>query len=73
MHLLGHLTPAISAKMKDTEASRRASTCRVIAPALSSFYADRRDGAALVLGYAAMNEDSIVSATARLGQALVAA
>ena len=56
--------------MNDAEASRRASKRNVIAPALSSFYADRRDGAALVLGYAAVDKDAIVSATARLAQAL---
>jgi GntR family transcriptional regulator / MocR family aminotransferase len=70
LHLLGRLAPPVARRMNDAEASRRASKRNVIAPALSSFYADRRDGAALVLGYAAVDKDAIVSAAARLAQAL---
>ncbi len=70
LHLLGHLAPPVARRMDDAEASRRASKRNVIAPPLSGFYADRRDGAALVLGYSAVDKDAIVSATARLAQAL---
>jgi GntR family transcriptional regulator/MocR family aminotransferase len=70
LHLLGHFTPELSARLDDAEASRRAANSRIFAPALSSFYADRRDGGALVLGYAAVDERAIVSATQTLAQAL---
>jgi len=39
---------------------------------LSSFCADHRNGGALVLGYAAVDEKAIVAATQRLAQALCA-
>jgi GntR family transcriptional regulator / MocR family aminotransferase len=70
LHLLGHFTPAIRARFGDAEASQRAASFRVIAPPLSSFYADRRNGGALVLGYAAVDERAIVAATQRLAHAL---
>jgi GntR family transcriptional regulator/MocR family aminotransferase len=70
IHLLGEFTPAIKARLPDTEASCRAANARVIAPPLSSFYADRRNGGALVLGYAAVDEKAIIAATQRLAHAL---
>jgi GntR family transcriptional regulator/MocR family aminotransferase len=70
IHLLGSLTPEASARFGDAEASRRAASCRVIAPALSGFYADKRNGGALVLGYAAVDERAILAASQRLAQAL---
>lgn len=72
IHLLGHLLPDVSHRLSDAEASRRAATCQVIAPPLSNFYADRRNGGALVLGYAAVDEQAIVAATQRLATALAA-
>ncbi len=70
IHLLGHLTPEIKERLGDDEASRRAASCRIIAPPLSNFYADRRNGGALVLGYAAVDEKAIVAATQSLAHAL---
>ena len=70
IHLLGRFTPGVSSRWRDEEVSRIASKCDVIAPPLSRFYADRRNGSALVLGYAAANERMIVNATKRLAQAL---
>lgn len=70
LHLLGHFTPAIKARLGDAEASQRAASFRVIAPPLSNFYADHRNGGALVLGYAAVDEKAIVAATQRLAHAL---
>jgi GntR family transcriptional regulator/MocR family aminotransferase len=70
MHLLGRFSPELSGRLRDDEASKRAAGGRVIAPPLSSFYADHRDGSALVLGYAAVDEKAIFAATRRLAQAL---
>jgi GntR family transcriptional regulator / MocR family aminotransferase len=70
IHLLGHFTADVNARFGDAEASLRAANLQVVAPALSTFYADRRNGGALVLGYAATDERAIVSATQRLAHAL---
>jgi GntR family transcriptional regulator/MocR family aminotransferase len=72
LHLLGRFCPELTKCLSDDEASRRAASCGVIAPALSSFYSDHRNGSALVLGYAAVDEKAIVAAAQRLGQALCA-
>lgn len=72
MHLLGRFSAELSGRLSDHEASKRAADGRITAPPLSSFYADRRDGRAVVLGYAAVDEKTIFSATQRLAQALFA-
>jgi GntR family transcriptional regulator / MocR family aminotransferase len=72
MHLLGRFSPEFSERLTDDEASQRAASCGVIAPPLSGFYADQRNGSALVLGYTAVDEKAIVGATQRLAQALCA-
>jgi GntR family transcriptional regulator / MocR family aminotransferase len=72
MHLLGHFSPEFSERLADDEASQRSANFGVIAPPLSSFYADHRNGSALVLGYTAVDERAIVAATQRLAQALCA-
>ena len=72
MHLLGRFSSELSGRLSDDEASKRAAEGRVIAPPLSSFYANHRDGSALVLGYAAVDEKAIFAATQRLAQALCA-
>jgi GntR family transcriptional regulator/MocR family aminotransferase len=72
MHLLGRFSPEFSERLRDDEASQRSASCGVIAPPLSSFYADRRNGSALVLGYTAIDEKAIVAASQRLAQALCA-
>jgi GntR family transcriptional regulator / MocR family aminotransferase len=70
IHLLGCLTPDASRRFSDVEASRIAASNQVIAPPLSNFYADRRNGGGLVLGYAAVDELAIFAATQRLQSAL---
>ena len=72
IHLLGHFNTETRERLSDAEASRRAEAFHVIAPPLSSFYADQRDGGALVLGYAAVDETTIVAAAQRLAAALKA-
>jgi DNA-binding transcriptional MocR family regulator len=72
IHLLGHFNEETRERLSDTEASRRAELCRIIAPPLSSFYVDQRNGGALVLGYAAVDETTIVAAARRLADALKA-
>ena len=72
MHLLGRFSPEFSERLRDDEASQRAASCGITAPSLSSFYADHRNGSALVLGYTAVDEKAIVAATQRLAQALSA-
>jgi GntR family transcriptional regulator/MocR family aminotransferase len=70
IHLLGHFNAETRGRLSDVEASRRAAACRVITPPLSSFYVDQRNGGALVLGYAAVDETTIVAAAQRLAAAL---
>ena len=70
MHLLAHLTPDARRKFTDREASQRAAAHHVIAPALSDFYTDQRDGGALVLGYAAVPERALIQAVQRMARAL---
>jgi GntR family transcriptional regulator/MocR family aminotransferase len=69
MHLLAHLTPDARKKFTDREASQRAAAHHVIAPALSDFYTDQRDGGALVLGYAAVPERALIQAVQRMARA----
>jgi GntR family transcriptional regulator/MocR family aminotransferase len=70
IHLLARFTNKTIARLSDAEASRRAASHGVIAPALSDYYCDKRNGGGLVLGYAAVNEKSISSAAERLAVAL---
>jgi GntR family transcriptional regulator / MocR family aminotransferase len=72
VHLLARFCPEFSKRLRDDEASRRAASSGIIAPPLSSFYSDHRNGSALVLGYAAVDEKAIVAAAERLGEALCA-
>lgn len=72
MHLLGYFTPEFGELLTDDEASRRSAAYDVISPPLSNFYADRRNGSALVFGYTAVDERAIVAATQRVAQALSA-
>ncbi len=72
MHLLGRFSSEFSERLADKEASQRAATCGIVAPPLSSFYADHRNGSALVLGYTAIDEKAILGATQRLAKALSA-
>ncbi|MDE1971975.1 MAG: PLP-dependent aminotransferase family protein [Hyphomicrobiales bacterium] len=72
MHLLGYFTPEVSERLTDDEASQRTAACGVIAPPLSSFYADRRSSNALVLGYTAVDERALASAAQKVAQVLCA-
>jgi GntR family transcriptional regulator/MocR family aminotransferase len=72
MHLLGYFTPEFRQRLTDDEASKLSAACGIITPPLSSFYADHRNGCALVLGYTAVDERAIVAATQRVAQALCA-
>lgn len=70
LHLLATFNPDLSRRFSDTTLSRIALDHQVVAPPLSQFYADRRDGGALVLGYAAIDERTIFRATQRLAEAV---
>lgn len=70
IHLLARFTSEASARLSDTEASKRAAANGIIAPALSEFYLDKRGESGLILGYAAVNEKAISSAAEKLAVAL---
>lgn len=70
MHLVARLTPALSARMDDAEAARRAAEAGVIVAPLSSYYAGKPLGQGLILGYAGHDETAIADAALRLGRAL---
>ena len=70
MHLVATMTPALSQRMSDKDASRRAAAMGVSAPALTAFYAGKPDRQGLILGYAAFDETMIERATVRLAEAL---
>ena len=64
MHLIADLSPALTARMDDAEASRRATEAGVTAIALSLFYDGKPTRQGLVLGYAGF-EDAAIEAAAR--------
>jgi GntR family transcriptional regulator/MocR family aminotransferase len=70
MHLVARFSPDLCDRLSDDAVSNRLAECGIVAPPLSSFYADHREGAALVLGYAAVDEKAIETATRRIAQAL---
>ncbi len=70
IHLLARFIPETMARLSDVEASQRAAAKGIIAPPLSGYYFDKRNGGGLILGYAAVGEDSILSAAKRLAVAL---
>jgi GntR family transcriptional regulator/MocR family aminotransferase len=70
IHLLGRFSCDFSKRFVDAEVSQRLAGRDIIAPPLSSFYADQRNGNALVLGYAAVDEKGIEAAIKRVSRAL---
>jgi len=70
MHLVATMTPALSQRMSDKDASRRAAAMGVSAPPLTAFYAGKPDRQGLILGYAAFDETVIERAAVRLAEAL---
>jgi GntR family transcriptional regulator/MocR family aminotransferase len=70
MHLIARLTPALSARMDDREASRRAAGAGITALALSSYYAGAPGEQGLVLGYAGFDAGLIDGAARALAKAL---
>ncbi len=71
MHLVARLQPALSARMTDLEASKRAAARGVTARPLSSFYFGTRKTPGLVLGYAGFDEVRIHDAIAAMRAALI--
>jgi len=71
MHLVGYFSPAMSRRMTDVEAARRAAAVGLSVYPLSTFYADPERGQqGLLLGYAAVPEAQMDAAIARLAAAL---
>jgi GntR family transcriptional regulator / MocR family aminotransferase len=70
MHLVAELSPALSKRMTDVEAARRAERVGVNTPALSNYYAGTPNRRALLLGFAGFPEDVSLAAINRLGAAL---
>ena len=76
MHLVARLAPALAARMDDREAAARAEAAGLTAPPLSAFFhgrsPDKPGAQGLLLGYAAVAEDAMDGAVARLAAALSA-
>lgn len=70
MHLVARMTPALTARMDDRTARRRAAEAGINVSALSSFYAEGFGRQGLLLGYAAVPEAEMPAAVARLAGAL---
>lgn len=70
MHLVARLAPALAARMDDREAAARAAQAGLTAPPLSAFFHGKPTERGLLLGYAAVAEDAMDGAVARLAGAL---
>lgn len=70
LHLVARLAPPLSARMDDTEASRRAASAGVTAPPLSGYCQGPAPAQGLLLGYAAFSAETIDAAAVRLAGAL---
>ncbi len=70
MHLLARMPPALTARMDDTTARRKAAEAGINVLALSSFYAESVGRQGLLLGYAAVPEEAMAESVARLAGAL---
>jgi GntR family transcriptional regulator/MocR family aminotransferase len=70
MHLVARMTPTLSARMDDQTARRRAAEAGINVSALSTFYANSIGRQGLLLGYAAVREEEMPAAVARLAGAL---
>jgi GntR family transcriptional regulator/MocR family aminotransferase len=76
MHLVALLAPDLAARMDDREAAARAARAGLTAPPLSAFFHGKPPGKSkdqgLLLGYAAVAEEAMDEAVARLAAALTA-
>jgi GntR family transcriptional regulator/MocR family aminotransferase len=72
LHLVAYLSPALSRRMDDREASRRAALAGIAVPPLSDYWIGRAQRQGLLLGYATLPEQAIEPAIARLAEVLSA-
>lgn len=70
MHLVARFTPELSARMDDRTAYERAAEAGISTTALSGFYAEGPGPHGLLLGYAAVPEEEMPAAVARLRRVL---
>ena len=70
MHLLARQTPALTVRMDDVTATRRAEEAGISVSPLSSFFHEYPAQQGLMLGYAAVAEKEIAKSVQKLAQAL---
>ena len=70
MHILARQKPAMTVRMDDIQATRRAEAAGITVSPLSSFYHEYPAQQGLMLGYAAVDEEEIPKAVAKLAEAL---
>jgi len=70
MHILARQKPVMTVRMDDIQATRRAEAAGITVSPLSSFYHEYPAQQGLMLGYAAVDEDEIPKAAAKLAEAL---
>ncbi len=70
MHLLARQTPALTVRMDDITATRRAEEAGISVSPLSSFFHEYPAQQGLMLGYAAVSEKEIPKSVQKLAQAL---
>ncbi len=70
MHLLARQKPVMTVRMDDIQATRRAEAAGITVSPLSSFYHEYPAQQGLMLGYAAVDEEEIPKAAAKLAEAL---
>jgi len=70
MHLLARQTPALTVRMDDITATRRAEEAGISVSPLSSFFHEYPAQQGLMLGYAAVEEKEIPKSVQKLAQAL---
>jgi GntR family transcriptional regulator/MocR family aminotransferase len=70
MHIVADLTPALSRRLSDREASARARANGIVAQPLSDLYAGRPTRSALLLGFAGFPEERLRAAVSRLARSL---
>jgi GntR family transcriptional regulator/MocR family aminotransferase len=70
MHILARQKPAMTVRMDDIQATRRAEAAGITVSPLSSFYHEYPAQQGLMLGYAAVDEEEIPKAVEKLAAAL---
>lgn len=70
MHILARQKPALTVRMDDIQATRKAEAAGITVSPLSSFYHEYPAQQGLMLGYAAVDEEEIPKAVAKLAEAL---